>query len=387
MRKNINEFREIAHCGSQFTVQVKTNKEGRRGIQFGIQHSRPTPMSMFGIYVLPQGIPVGTIQLGGIGQSWNLPPTKDCLPIFVASDSEGMFGRQCPMCKGYWRLNGAPSRWMMICSYCGLRAETHYFNTKGQLRYIKACCNLALESMYAENDGEFMIDMDEVADKATKDIKKPEFYYTEERQQNKFKCIACGGVNDILGRFGYCSICGTHNGLSELSVDIKDILSKSQSGNRYETCLRDIISCFDSYVRQIAKQFAKRIPMTPKRKQHLESKLFHDLERRARDFRDFFDINIFKNINQEDIDFVKVMFHRRHVYEHNGGEVDERYIKRSRDSTVRVKQVIYESFESVSRTSKIVSQIGQNIHKGFHEIFPVEEKPAQYHSKNKCHKA
>ncbi|OTP74276.1 hypothetical protein [Caballeronia sordidicola] len=38
-------------------------------------------------------------------------------------------------------------------------------------------------------------------------------------------------------------------------------------------------------------------------------------------------------------------FHRRHVYEHNGGEVDERYLKESGDTTVWLKQHIHETQE------------------------------------------
>ena len=67
MSTHVDEFQEIGHCGGQFTINIDTDADGRRGIQFGMRHSRPTPMSAFGVYVLPQGIPVGPIQLGGIG--------------------------------------------------------------------------------------------------------------------------------------------------------------------------------------------------------------------------------------------------------------------------------------------------------------------------------
>jgi hypothetical protein len=43
------EFKEVGHCGGQFTVDVKTTDEGRRTIQFGMRHSRPTPAAFFAI--------------------------------------------------------------------------------------------------------------------------------------------------------------------------------------------------------------------------------------------------------------------------------------------------------------------------------------------------
>lgn len=375
MSKSNNEFQEIAHCGGQFTINVKTNKDGRRGIQFGMRHSRPTPMALFGIYVLPQGIPVGTIQLGGIGDPWNPAPTTDSLPIFISSDSHGMFGHQCPQCRGYWRSKCAPSRWMMTCAYCGLRAETHHFITDGQLKYIEACCELVQQAMSSGKDGEFVIDMDEVADAAVKNTKKPKFYYAEESQQNKFNCDACGSLNDILGRFGYRSSCGTQNGKDELNLDVKKIKERIKTDNQFEACTKDAVAAFDSYARQIAKQLVNRIPMTPARKKHWERKLFHNLKTCAKDLETVFDINIFKNTKQENVDFAILMFHRRHIYEHNGGEVDEKYIRDSGDTSVRPKQVIRESSNSASKIANIVLKMAENIHNGFHSIFPAEEMP------------
>lgn len=84
--------------------------------------------------------------------------------------------------------------------------------------------------------------------------------------------------------------------------------------------------------------------------------------------------------NKEDIDFAILMFHRRHVYEHNGGEVDEKYIRDSGDKSVRPKQLISESSDSAFRISSIVLKMIENMHTGFHSIFPAEELPLKYHS-------
>ena len=78
------------------------------------------------------------------------------------------------------------------------------------------------------------------------------------------------------------------------------------------------------------------------------------------------------------------MFFRRHVYEHNGGEADERYIKEdSGDTSVRVKQVIRESRETALKICELVMEIGKNMHAGFHEIFLPEEMPLKYESDRK----
>ncbi len=97
------DFREIAHCGGQFIVKTSRNERGELQYATGMRHSRPVPAAITGVYALQQGIPVGMIQIGGIGTPFNPPPFPGCLAIFVASDSEGRFGHECPHCGGYWR--------------------------------------------------------------------------------------------------------------------------------------------------------------------------------------------------------------------------------------------------------------------------------------------
>ena len=194
------EFAEIGHCGGQVTFSVKTAHDGHRVYQISFQRCRPGPLKLFAIYALPQGIAVDDIVLGGIGQSWNVPPVQGCFTVYIASDSEGRFGKQCPDCGGYWRCEGGP-----ICPYCGRQGKKYEFLTQAQKTYVSQYCELLGEALWRKEDGDHVIDMDAVADAVGKDSEKPPFYYAEQSQQNKFSCNACEGFNDILGRFGHCS--------------------------------------------------------------------------------------------------------------------------------------------------------------------------------------
>ena len=373
-----SEFQEVGHCGGQYTVNLRTGEDGHKSIQLGVRHTRPTPASFFAVYFLPQGIPVGMIHLGGIGQLGNPSPFPGCYSIFIASDTHSMFGHECEICKGYWRSRGSPSQWKMTCPYCGRRAESHNFLTEGQFKYAVECCNFIQQAIASGKDGESVIDMDQIADSSGKVSEKPKFYYAEQTQQNKYTCKACGENNDILGRYGYCSCCGTYNGVYELEREINEIREKIMQNKQYETCAKNAVAAFDSFARQIAKQLAKRIPMTPSRQKQWEQQLFHNLKFCADNLKAVFDIAVFKNFKQEDIDFVILMFHRRHIYEHNGGEVDERYIRESGNTSVRPKQVIHEFPQTVTRTLDLVLRMAQNIHEGFHLIFPPEGMPIRF---------
>lgn len=373
------EFQEIAHCGGQFTIIVKTDENGCRSIQYNISHSRPTPASWFAIYALFQGIPVGTVNMWGIGEARSNPPIAGCFEVYIASDSLGMFGHQCPKCNGYWRAKGVPSLWKLTCPYCGFRTDTHGFLTEGQRRYVWAFCrdveNTIQQAIQSEKDIEYTIDMDAVVDAVGKEHEKPKFYYAEESQQNHYTCSACDEQNDILGRYGYCSNCGTHNGMYELEKDINNIRERIKNGVSYEGCVKDAVSAFDSYARQIANQLASRVPMTEVRRKEWKKKLFHNLKPCAEALNAVFDIDIFKGLQPSDIEFASLRFHRRHVYEHNGGEADDKYIRDSGDTSVRPKQVIRESQQNAFDITSLVMKMGKNMHEGFHDIFPPEAQP------------
>jgi hypothetical protein len=275
-------------------------------------------------------------------------------------------------------IKGGSFAMEMTCPYCGLRAETHFFLTPGQLKYVRAYFEFLDQATARDRDAEYVIDMDQVADAAGKEGEKPEFYYSEESQQNNYTCTACGDRNDILGRYGYCSTCGTHNGFTELKNDIKATRHRMEATQHHELVVKDVVSAFDAYARHISQQLAARIPMTKRRRDEWKRKLFHN-STAFEGLKSCFDVDVSKGLRQEDADFCSLMFHRRHVYEHNGGQVDEKYMRDSGDSSVRLGQVIRESRDSALRIGDLVTKMGENLHNGFHEIFPPEALPLQIH--------
>lgn len=370
------EFEEIAHSGGQVIIRVTTDANGRRSYQLTWKHSRPVRAVVCAVYAIPQGVPVSTIALGGIGQAWNPPPIPGCYPVFIGSDSEGRFGHECPACGGYWRSSHGPA----CCPYCRTHADWHAFLTTAQRRYVQQYCAQLSDALDAEADGDHLIDMDAVAEAAGKGAEKPPFYYAEESQQNKFNCHACGEFNDILGTFGYCSICGTRNDLQEFERSTAHLRNRINAGGTYEACVRDAVASFDSLCGQYVRQLLQRIPMTPARRARFDRMRFHNLGTTAAEIKDAFEIDILDGLTDEEVDFAALMFHRRHVYEHKGGEADEKYILDSGDSSIRQKQALRETQESAHRLTGLVAKMAGNLDRGFHEIFPPEPAPIQRHN-------
>jgi hypothetical protein len=378
------EFREIAHCGGQFIVTVTTDANGQRGVSFGVTHSRPVPASLIGVYVLPQGIPVGMLDIPGSIP----PPFPFCFQIFIASDSHGLFGHECPTCAQYWRSHGASAYWPMTCPYCGLRGDGYQFLTAGQRRFVDTMCAVTREAIDSEKDGDVGIDMDKVADEIVKTGERPSFYYTEESQQNRFTCAACRGVNDILGTYGYCANCGTRNDLQELTETIERVNVRTRerilAKELLHPAIQDSVSAFDSMARQYAKQLATRVPMTPARRTALEGALFHNPKARAAELTPWFGFNLLDGLDAEAQAFIIRMFLRRHVYEHNGGQVDQDYLDESGDTSVRPGQALRETPDTVFRTTGLILKMARNLHEGFHALFPPVAKPIEYETDRKA---
>ena len=194
------EFREIAHSGGTITIRILTRPEGRAySIEF--RHCRPVASSFYSIHVLQPGIAIATAVLGGMGSPHDPGPVPGCFQVYIFSDSEGMYGRQCRACNRYWRSR-SPSA---FCAYCGWSGAPHEFLTDAQARYVQQYSAAFQDALSHEEDGEYVIDLDAVAD-AVGSEEKPPFYYAEESQQNRFTCSECDSHEDILGRFGYCSV-------------------------------------------------------------------------------------------------------------------------------------------------------------------------------------
>lgn len=369
------EFEEIGHSGGKVTITVIDDPDGRRKYQLGWRHCRPNAAGLFAVYALPQGIVVGSCRLGGIGSPVEAPPVPGAFQVMIGSDSQGYYGHQCPRCKGYWRSGGAPS----ICPYCAAGGQQHEFLSAAQQVYVEKYMWLMMEALQAEKPGEYSIDMDAVADAVGKEAEKPEFYYAEESQQKKFICSACGEFNDILGTYGFCSGCGTRNDYDELQPTIQRLRDRINSSGQNEACVKEAVGAFDSFCGQYMKQLLNHIGLSPRRRERLEKMRFHNLRIVADEFRNVFDIDIFHGLKPDEVAFAERMFHRRHVYEHKGGEADVKYIEDSGDTTVRPKQALRETQDSAHNLVNLMLRMGGNLHRWFHEILkPDQARIKQY---------
>lgn len=367
-------------------INVATGPDGQRSYSFKASGSSPLPMSMYGIWALPQGIPMGAFSPG-----WYPSPERPhpaCIQIIIASDQRAMWGRKCPECAGYWRTAAPGLITKAVCPYCGARLEAHECLSDAQLAYVESCCALFEHVRAMNQDGEFSIRVKDLIEQthASEGGEKPAppEFFVEVTRQTRFTCEACGTQNDILGRFGYCSACGTRNDVEMLEQDIESIRKELNAGSKTTTALKEAVDVFDAVGRNLARQLVAHVPMTPARRQKWERANFQQIEKVAEDLRRDFDVDMLKKIGLSEVSHAKLMFHRRHVYTHNGATVDQKYIDDSGDTSVSVGQLLKgEKKEDIIKMTQTVVKMTRNLRDGFHSIIPVEAQHVSDHAGRK----
>jgi len=371
---NRKDFSEIGHTGGKATFTVKCDKGGRISYQIGYSHSSPKPMTLVGIYAHPDGFACGNIKIGGIGQPFNPPPFPNSIAVFMASDSHGKFGHECPECHKHFRTDGIPAEFPLTCPYCGLRAESYHFLTPPQKSYIRHYVGLLIkgcEDVSLDSTSEIVIDMNEVADTVS-ETPRPDFYYTSTTQQTEFRCSECNSYNDIRGRYGYCAYCGCRNNAESQRIALEDVRDQLVKGLISPMdAVRKSVSEFDSAARDYVEQFAYRIPMKQSRRNQLEQLLFHSLDKFDEIMKSFFGINMLKGMDP-DRNFIRKMFYRRHIYEHDGGVATARYVSESGDQDIEEGSLIRETAENAHELIGHLNRMIKTLDSEFNEIFPLE---------------
>lgn len=371
---NRKDFSEIGHTGGKVTFTIICDKEGRTKYQIGYSHSSPRPATIVGIYAHPDGFACGNIIMGGIGDPWNAPPFPNCIAVMMASDSQSRFGHECPDCKKHFRSGSIPSNFPLTCPYCGLREDSYHFLTPPQKSYISHYVESLHTAIYeAEPDSinEVVIDMDALADSIT-DEPRPDFYYTSTAQQTEFKCSTCNSYNDIRGKYGYCASCGWRNSAETQRLALERIRGQLVSGDlSVSDAVKQSVSEFDSAARDYVDQLISLVPMKESRRNQLERLLFHNLDKFDELLQACFDINLMKGMSA-DRDFVKKMFLRRHVYEHDGGVATQRYVDDSGDGNVEKGDLIRETTENAQKLISCLNRMISSFENDFHEMFEPE---------------
>jgi DNA-directed RNA polymerase subunit RPC12/RpoP len=361
----MEEFEEIYLSGGTFEFKKGLNG----GVSIGYKSSNPWPLSIFQVRVSYEGKVLDIVDFGGIGQV--IPYPKPSLLAWVLSDRHGMFGRRCPDCESYFRTNSCGSD--KVCPYCGYRGESIQFLTKNQLEYIGKLCNSFIEAHNGDED--VILNLDELAKELPEN--QPKWFYKEEKQQNSYSCSDCRTRFDILGEYGLCPKCGKANYHEVFEKKMSKLKSQFEEANNALTDQHDrkvewekltrCVSDFESMANQLRSLLLK-LPAIPKRKGDIRSLSFQRVINAAERLNEWYGFDFLEELAEDDKNFLNRMFNRRHLFTHNAGRVDQKYIDNTGDNSVKLNEGLHVRSREIRRLISLVSGAGQKLIQGYEAI-------------------
>ena len=366
MTQDREDFKEIMHAGGNLTIK-------KRGSKYAIDIAGNKPNKVT--------ITAYRMSIEGFLFDHNLfVPTdsnyinKFPLRIIILSDEEGYFGRSCPNCKKYFRVKGTP--FIRRCPYCDTKGPSTVFTTINQRQYIEALYSEYLIVLSKEGDVDHVIDFDNLIDNL--DDNKSPLVYSDQSQQRIVTCTRCKLVFDIKGHYGACPDCGKRNCIQVFHENVSlledqfvaaesKMNERNKRENEWKTLINSMVSEFEALGNELKRAF-DFYPMTPHRRKLFNELSFQRIEIIFDCFEQWFDINIFRSLKYDDIDFIKRMFQRRHLYTHKNGLVDKDYLTKTNDSTVSEGEYIRPKSKQVKRMMVLIKQIGDNLFNEFESI-------------------
>jgi hypothetical protein len=328
---------------------------------------------------------LATVSAGGIG-STSICPQPSVL-TFVQSDEQGMWGRNCPACRKYFRTDHVMGD--TTCPYCYVIATDLAFVSQDQRKYLTACYD-AFARAYLQKKST-AVDMAQISDE------KVAWHYSEVKQQFHFVCRTngCKCQTDILGQFGYCPRCGRSNGraiflqtvdseltrLEEVKATVSD---RREREDVWEKMTVDAVSRLEALGKHLRRRLL-RFPLTAHRRKELERLSFQQLTNADRLLKQWFDIGLLewagtaanprRQVRPPDVNFIRVMVQKRHILIHNGGVVDQEYLDNTADTSVQLDERIRIRSKDTKRFLALVrdtaTNLLDNVEDGFSEEEPI----------------
>lgn len=253
-----------------------------------------------------------------------------------------MVGRSCPeaACNRYFKLKpgtGAPAD-RCHCPYCGYAGDVSEFLTEDQKQYAISYAARQIIDPMMRDFGESLRRLNTPSRGSLFEIRfdvryepTPIHSYVERELETKVTCDRCRLEFSVYGVFASCPDCQRLNALTTLRVSLETARKRVRLAGEQlldedlrlrfpRDAVLDAVSVFDAYGKALRAAFPTVLRKAAK------SNLFQDLdaldaELQAAGIGDLTSL-------ATRIDRVRWLFQARHLYEHNAGVVDRRFVSR-----------------------------------------------------------
>ncbi len=263
------------------------------------------------------------------------------ISVPIPTDEQGMLGRCCPNdeCGRYFKIK--PGTGMDTatchCPYCGHCDDISEFTTEEQIQYAidQAAKQLvdplmrkfgqSLRRLNSGQRGPLRIRFD------VRYRPAPAYSYVERELETQVTCDECSLEFAVYGVFASCPDCQRLNALTTFSRSIESARKRVVLASNQELdadlraafprdSLRDVVAAFDSYGKALRARYPGRI------RPRAKSNLFQDLDALDAELRSTSLPVVEDLLTPQEVEDVRWFFQARHVYEHNAGVVDDRFI-------------------------------------------------------------
>ncbi len=298
------------------------------------------------------------------------------ISVPMSTDEQGLFGRECPSCKMYFKLKPVTdfSTTQGICPYCGFTVELEDFITQDQQEYLTSIAAneflLPILRDFANSlKGLETSSNDVVQFKVNTNI--PEFpirHYKEKVLETDVTCDNCGLVFSIYGVFSNCPACGKLNArvIYDRSLDVlskklaladDETIDEPVRADFIKDALQGTVSTFDALGKALRTKHSA-IPAKP-------LNLFQNLAELDKVLATLTGKRISQYSTPADSDFLLLMFQVRHIYEHNAGVVDSDFVKKQPAYAHLLGRKYSLKKEDVSTFIVLMRQLGDAIYSEF----------------------
>lgn len=308
------------------------------------------------------------------------------IPIKLVSDEKGYLDRECPNENCLFTFKIKMKDWedkvsddCVYCPRCGHSAESTQWWTQEQLKemnniahnwavsYFEQELEKSFKSLERSTRNSKFLKVKYSPGKRTSFINNP-IGQMEEWEQD-IQCPHCLTQYSVIGTAHFCPCCGKviidstfDNSIENVinminSLDEMEILFKKQYGKdkarsmcteMLEGTLGDIVSAFQTFAATIYNKIASK---------SARNNDFQIIEKGSNLFFDACGKSYESFIDIKEIEKIKTSFQKRHVFEHNGGIVDEDYLKKSGDTTYKLGQRLVINKNEVLETIQIVKKL------------------------------
>jgi Zn ribbon nucleic-acid-binding protein len=290
-------------------------------------------------------------------------------------DENGMIGRECPECKEYFKLKfgtGLPTT-ICNCPYCGHEDDGRKFFTQDQVDYIHSILRREVIAPALRKFRQSLSGLEHRTRGNLVQIKVsshpidfPIKYYSERDLETLVICDNCGLHFAIFGVFAGCPDCKRLTTMSVFTKSLEvarkrlglvDNIPENESDIKQALLvdtLVSVVAAFDGLGKRIRNDFPNALPQRPRN-------LFQNLDALNASLTGSFSTSLEQLLGLIRYERMYKLFQVCHLWDHNFGEIDEDFIKKTKCSHSLLRTKYQVTKQEVADLLDLVEEAGTKI--------------------------